>query len=208
MEDWELLEAWRDGHVPSGQILLKRYLGLLTRFFQNRVSNPDDVAELVSETMLACTRARERMRDSGAFRSFLISCAMNTLRLYFRTKAKRSREVDDFANTCVGEQVDHPRSVTSMIAIQQEGRLLVRALRQLPLDQQIVLELHYFENLNGTEIAQLLGTPKQTAYTRLKRGTDKLRALVTAQAESPELAASTMMGLRTWAAQVRDELPD
>ncbi|MCH9687838.1 MAG: RNA polymerase sigma factor [Deltaproteobacteria bacterium] len=207
MDDWQLLEAWRDGDRAAGEALLGNYLGMLTRFFRNKVDDPDDVADLVAETMLACTRSRERVRDSGAFRSFLFSSAMNMLRRHYRKKVKRGREVDDFAKICVGDS-DNPRSLTSMVSLQREGRLLVRALRRLPLDQQIVLELTHIENLNGSEIAELLGIPKPTVYTRLRRGTEKLRAQVVDLAESPEIATSTMTGLRTWAAQVRDEITD
>ena len=207
MDDWQLLEAWRDGDQSAGQTLLKRYLGMLSAFFRNKVSNPADVAELVSGTMIACTRARERVRDSGAFRSFLLSCAMNNLRLHYRKKLKRNRELDDFENVCVGEMAD-AQSPTSIIALRREGQLLVRALRRIPLDQQIVVELTYMEGLNGPEIARLLGIPKQTVYTRLRRGTEKLKAMVGELAESPELAMSTMTGLRTWAGQVRDKFSE
>lgn len=205
MDDWALLEAWRAGDGSAGEELLGRYLGLLTRFFRNKVSNPEDVADLISETMLACTRSKEQVRDAGAFRSFLFSAAMNMLRRHYRKKAKREREIDDFANICVGDS-GSPRSLASLVSLQQEGRLLVRGLRQLPLDQQIVLELSYIENLSGPEIADLLGIPRQTVYTRLRRGTQKLRAVVAGLAESAEVAESTMTGLRTWAARVRDEM--
>jgi len=205
MDDWQLLEAWKDGDSRSGELLLTRYMGPLTRFFRNKVVDPDDVADLISETMLACTRSKERVRESGAFRSFLYSSAMNMLRRHYRKKAKRQREVDDFAQLCVGESND-PRSLASMVSLQREGQLLVRALRRIPLDQQIVLELHYIEQLSGPEIAEILGVPKPTVYTRLRRGTEKLRTMVTELAESPDLAVSTMSGIQTWAVKIREEL--
>lgn len=205
MDDWQLLEAWKGGDARSGEALLGRYMGLLTRFFRNKVSDPDDVADLISETMLACTRSKERVRDSGAFRSFLFSSAMNMLRRHYRKKAKRKREVDDFAQICVGESSD-PRSLASLVSLQREGRLLVRALRKIPLDQQIVLELNYIEQLSGPEIAEMLGIPKPTVYTRLRRGTEKLRVVVAEMEKSPELVESTLSGLHTWAAKIRDEI--
>ena len=45
MDDWQLLEAWRGGNGASGEALVGRYMGLLTRFFRNKVSNPEDVRE-------------------------------------------------------------------------------------------------------------------------------------------------------------------
>lgn len=205
MDDWELLEAWRAGDGAAGEALVGRYLEWLNRFFVNKVSNPEDVAELISETMLACTRGKETLRDSTAFGSFLFGAATNTLRRYYTKKVKRSRELDDFADICVGD-AENPRSFASMLAMEQEARLLARALRKIPLDQQIVLELSYIEDLKGPEIAELLGVPQATVYTRLRRGKDKLRAVVAELASSPELADSTMDSLRTWATKVREKI--
>nr|MCH9683429.1 hypothetical protein [Deltaproteobacteria bacterium] len=98
-----------------------------------------------------------------------------------------------------------PRSPASILHLRREGQSLVRALRRIPLDQQVVLKMMYFEGLNGAEISSILGIPKQTAYTRLRRGKEKLRAIMAGFDESPEVAESTMMGLRSWAAQLHDE---
>ncbi len=205
MGDWELLEAWRGGDAAAGEALVARYLGLLTRFFRNKVGSPEDAADLISETLLACTRGKERVRDAEAFRSFLFAAAMNMLRRHYRKQAKRGRELDDFADVCVGDS-GHPRSLNAIVALEQESRLLVRALRRIPLDQQIVLELSYFEGLSGVEIAELLGVPQPTVYTRLRRSKERLRDAMLELAESPEVVESTMMGLQTWADRVRAEM--
>ncbi len=205
MEDWELLEAWRQGNDRAGEKLVGRYLGVLTRFFHNKVNDPEDAAELISDTMLACVKNKQNVRDIEAFRPFLFAAAMNMLRRYYRKKVKRKRELDDFEDICVGDG-DNSRSLTSNLRLKQETRLLVRALRRVPLDQQIVLELNHVEDLNGSEIAELLGVPAQTVYTRLRRGKDRLKTVMTELAEDPKLAESTMMGLETWAVMIREEI--
>lgn len=203
-DDWELLFAWRGGDRGAGERLAARYFGLLTRFFLNKVRNPDDAADMVSETFLGCTAGRDRIADEGSFRSYLFAVAMNKLRGYFRKEAKRRRELGDFEDLCVADAL--PRSPVSMIARAQEGQLLVRALRRLSLDQQIVLELHFFESLRGPEIAELLSLPAATVYTRIRRGKEQLAGLVHQLAGDPELAASTVIGIDTWARQIRAEL--
>ena len=62
MDDWQLLEAWRGGDGASGGLLLGRDMGLLTRFFRNKVCKPEDAGDLISDTMLACTRNKENVR--------------------------------------------------------------------------------------------------------------------------------------------------
>jgi RNA polymerase sigma-70 factor (ECF subfamily) len=203
-QDWDLLFAWREGDNDAGERLALRYFGLLTRFFLNKVRNPDDAADLVSETFLGCTAGRERLVAQGSFRSFLFAVGMNKLRGYYRKQAKRRRELDDFAEICVASAL--PRSPISMIARAQESKLLVRALRRLSLDQQIVLELHFFEGLSGPEIAELLGAPAATIYTKLRRGKQRLAGHVGELTDDPALAESTVIGLDTWVRQIRAEI--
>ena len=205
-DDWGLLFAWREGKNNAGERLASRYFGLLTRLFLNKVKNPDDAADLVSETFLGCVSSRDRIEATGSFRSFLFAIAMNKLRGYFRKQAKRRRELSDFEDICVAQSL--PKSPTSLIARAQESRLLVRALRRLSLDKQIVLELNYFEDLRGPEIADLLGLPKATVYTHLRRGKERLAAIIQEIADSPQLAESTVCGLDTWALEVRGKIAD
>lgn len=204
--DWELLVAWREGDERAGTRLVRRYLPPLTRFFHNKLRNPEDAAELITETMLACTKGRERVAEPAAFRRYLFAIAMNKLREHHRIMAKRRREQDDFEDFCVGERGE--RSIGSLIALRQETRLLVRGLRRIPLHYQIALELNYFEGLGGPEIAVLLGVPEPTVYTRLRRGRHRLRQEIEKLAESSDLANSTVRGLDTWVGQIRAHIDD
>ncbi len=204
MEDWELFQAWCDGDNTAGQTLVRRHVGILTRFFRNKVNDPEDAAELTSETLLACTKNKQNVEPSS-FRRYLFGVAMNVLRHHYRKKVKRRRELDDFEEICVGES-DHPRSLASQAEFTAETRLLVRALRRLSLDQQIVMELEFFESFTGPQIADLLGVPLPTVYTRSRRGKLRLKTVMEELATTPGLAESTFVGLETWALNVRKAL--
>ncbi|MEX1362064.1 MAG: sigma-70 family RNA polymerase sigma factor [Nannocystaceae bacterium] len=206
MDDWELLEAWRGGDERAGEILLGRYLGLLARFFKNKVRDDDDASELVSDTMLACARSKQSIREGRAFRPFVFGTAMNVLSNYYRIKAKRRRELGDFQEVCAAARFGHSPSMSSLLSLARQSNLLVQALRSLSLDQQIVLELRYFEELGGSQIAELLELPAQTVYSRLRRGKERLNEVMVALARSPQLAESTMTGIETWAAMIREEI--
>lgn len=203
-DDWKLFEAWRAGDDASGKTLLHRNMALLTRFFRRRVSNPDDVADLISDTVLACTQSKMTVRDSDVFRSFLISSAMNILGRYLRKKYKRAREVDDFEQLCI--DATDPRSLTSAVAVRDQGRLLVRALRTLSIEQQIVLELSIIEGRSAPEIAEMLGVPTSTVYTRKQRGMDRLRRVMLETRDSPDVASLTSTSLQTWAFRLRQSI--
>lgn len=203
-DDRQLLDRWREGDERAGATLVRRYFGLLNRFFHNKVNSAEDATDLVSETMLACTRNKEKIE--GSFRSYLFAVATNMLRLHIRKRTKRQREVDDFSEICVAD-TEAPGSPTRLMARRQEAQLLARALRSIPLDAQIVLELGFFEGLTAPQIAELLDVPLATVYSRQRRGKERLERAVQKLSENPAATQSTLMGLETWAGQIRDQLP-
>ena len=58
------------------------------------------------------------------------------------------------------------------------NRLLRAGLSRIPLDDQIALELSYFESLTTREIATVLEIPENTVRSRLSRARDKLRVIL------------------------------
>ena len=203
-DDWDLLFAWREGDMQAADRLVSRYFKVLTRFFVNKVRSAEEATDLVSETFLACTSKRDTVEKIGSFRSYLFAIAMNKLRTHYRCQAKRQRELDDFRTVCVGDS--GPPSPSAIVGQAQEVQLLVRALRRLSLDQQIVLELYFFEALRGPEIAEALALPQATVYTLLRRGRARLEALIAELGSDPDLAKSTIVGLDSWIEEIRARL--
>lgn len=203
MDDWSLWSRWKDGDRRAATVLVERYSGMLQRFFRNKVRDPESTAELISETLLGCVVALDRTKPTASFRSFLFGVALNTLRAYIRRVYKRKRERDDFDDICVGEDSSSP---SEFIDLSRESRLLVRALRRIPLKLQIVLELQFFEDLTGPQIAELLEIPLATVYTHQRRGRQRLQTVLQELTDNPQLAQSTFMGLETWAEDVRSQI--
>jgi RNA polymerase sigma-70 factor, ECF subfamily len=58
-----------------------------------------------------------------------------------------------------------------------DGQLLRRLIGQLPVEQQQVIDLAYYQGLTHSELSQHLDLPLGTVKTRLRLGLSKLRAL-------------------------------
>ncbi|MCA9705484.1 MAG: hypothetical protein KDK70_06540 [Myxococcales bacterium] len=82
-------------------------------------------------------------------------------------------------------------------------RLLLAALRALPVDLQVALELFYFEHIRGPELAEVLGLPEGTVRSRLRRGREILRERLQELLRSPGMVESTMTDLESWASSLR-----
>lgn len=197
---------WRNGSRPAGAELVQRYYKLVQRFFANKVAQRHDAVDLTQETFRACVERKDHIRDETAFRSYLFGTAMNVLRRYIGKKAKREREATDFAELRVSDYV--PPSMTSIVTRRREELLLVTALRELSLEQQIVLELTIFDELTAPEIVELLDIPEGTVRSRLRLGRKRVIERVAELAASPEESAATLTDLESWARRIRSLIDD
>lgn len=149
-DDLQLLHAWRGGDRVAGQSLLQRHFDPIARFFRSKLG--DDVQDLVQRTFLDCVESRDRMGHVSV-RAYLFAIARH--RLVDHLRGRHLREVDP----AITSMADLVTSASSRLARDDRQRLLALALQQLPLEQQCVLELAYWEGLSGPEIADALGGP-------------------------------------------------
>ncbi len=198
-DDVALIAAWRGGDARSGEQLFERYFDPLYRFFSNKVGQGVD--DLIQETFLACLSGAE-FRGESSFRTYLFTLARNALYAHFR-KLGRARDEVDVLDISVAESATSPSGV---VAQRREERLLLEALRNLPLDMQIALELFYWEDLSGPELAEVLDVPEGTVRSRLRRAREALDAKLAELAGDPAVLTSTMTDLDAWAKRVRDRL--
>lgn len=195
--DEALLERWRGGDKRAGSELFDRHFRSLLRFFRNKVSTGID--DLVQDTMLACVQGRDRIREGASFRAYMFSAARHLL--YAHVEKHVKRKVVDFEQESVADLVP---GVSTAYAKRREQRLLLEALRKLPLEYQVTLELYYWEGMSGPELAAALDIPEATVRSRVRRGSAKLREELEALAESPSLLESTLGGLEGWLEGLRE----
>lgn len=196
--DLELLERWRGGDARAGNALFERHFEAVYRFFLHKV--PDEATDLVQRTFLACTEARDRFRGASSFRTFLFAIARNELLACFR---RRRREVPDATGSSIADLAPSP---STELVRRLEHRVLLDALRSIPIDLQIALELHYWEEMSTTEIAEVLDVPVGTAKSRLRRAREALCGAIEAIEEDPARAKTTLANLDAWAASLKHAL--
>jgi len=177
-EDLELLERWRTGDNTAGDALVTRHWASIARFFRSKIG--DDGADLISQTFLACVEQRDVILNVKAF---LFAVARRRLADHLRKRA-RAPELD-LALSSLADLAPGP--VTELVA-RERGELLRAGLARIPLDDQIALELAYFEGMAMEDIASVLEINPNTVRSRLSRARDKLRDVLATLA-TPEEAA-------------------
>jgi RNA polymerase sigma-70 factor (ECF subfamily) len=196
--DLELLARWRDGNADAGEDLFERHFDAVVRFFRNKIDEGAD--DLVQKTFLGCLRGKERFRGDASFRSYLFVAAHNVLKNHYRARARPGAAVDFSVNSVW----DFAPSPSSVMARRREHQLLLEALRRIPVELQVALELQYWEGLSATEIGEVLELPAGTVKTRLRRAKQLVAEhMKRAQGRGLEASEEDLLG---WATSVRGEL--
>jgi RNA polymerase sigma factor (sigma-70 family) len=197
--DAELLASWGAGDKRAGEQLCRRHAPAIVRFFRNKVSTA--VEDLVQQTLLALLEGHQRITDPSKLRPYLFGIAHNVLRTHLR-QLSRGQQVDEGVSS-LAELDPGP---TTALARKREQRLLLLALRRLPIQHQVALELYYWEDLNTVEIAEILGLSDSAMRSRMVRARSLLEAELAQLAESDVELRSTVEQLDGWAAQIRERM--
>jgi RNA polymerase sigma factor (sigma-70 family) len=192
-EDFELLDAWAGGDAAAARQLLQRYTGPLYRFFDRKVDGP--IEDMVQDTLVACVQGRDRFRREAGFRSYVFGIARHVLYAQLRAKHRAGAELD-LESSSLREIGPTPSEI---VAHKKEQRILLEALRHLPVETQVLFELYHWQNLTAHEIANVLGIGERAVRSRLRRAKESLREAIEALAASPELLASTWADFEGWA---------
>lgn len=191
-DDAELLESWRNGDRRAGATLFERHFDSVRRFFINKVS--DSVEDLVQQTFMACVARRDGIPDVSNFRGYLFAVARSKLYDHLSARMRAPEALDPERDSVIDVGI----SPSQMLVGREDRLLLLQALRHLPVDLQVALELYYFEQVRGRELELALGVPGGTVRSRLRRGLELLRRHVDALAQSPELRRDSSVELDDW----------
>ena len=179
--DADLLEHWRAGDRDAGNTLLQKHLQPLLRFFANKVPE-SDYHDLAQRSLMRCVEARDRIREGSSFRAYLFAIARNEMLMHFR---RRGGGPDiELGLTSVAALGTTP---SRAVARDQEQAFLVTALQSLPVDVQLLLELHYWEEMPAAELASVFDIDPTTVRTRLHRARARLRAALEEAQTPPSL---------------------
>jgi RNA polymerase sigma factor (sigma-70 family) len=200
MDDQQLLAAWREGDEDAGETLFERFYDGLSRFFRSKAG--DSAPDLIQRTFLVLLETQGRMREGTTFQAYLFGVARNILLEHYRGK-RRDGDRFDLAEHSVEDLGPTP---TTLLAQAQETQLLLQALRKIPLESQMILELYFWENMTAKDIGDVLGIPEGTARTRIRRAKQLLEQQLEQLAASPALLQSTVSDLESWARHLRDDL--
>ncbi len=170
MDRRDVEDAMRGDHDAFASLVAEvtdRMYGL-ARLILRDVDRAEDATQ---EALVRAWRELPRLRDPDRFEAWVRRMVVNACydegrRMRRRGEVPLLHAVDAAGSDDLGPLI--------------EGDRLDRAFRRLPLEQRAVLVLAHREGLAHPEIAETLGIPLGTVKSRIRRGTDAMRAALEA----------------------------
>ncbi|MGB1014466.1 MAG: RNA polymerase sigma factor [Nannocystaceae bacterium] len=195
MDENELYKAWRAGDSSAGEALIGALYPTVFRFFYTRV--PTEVCEDLTQKTFERLCQRDGFRGTGSIRGYVLGIARFTL-IHWVRKRRRFEPAEE---SLLGDAVE--RTINSLIADRELGRIVAAALRSLRLDDQILIELKDWEGLTQAELAELFEVPRPTVARRLQRARARLKSAVHGLVAEPLARQRCLQGIETCMRSIR-----
>lgn len=201
-----LLASWRAGSGEAGEQFVDMYFDVVLRFYRNKVPSDPEVDGLVGETFELCRTTSAPYVGRGPLKAWIFTIARRVLAKFFKHKLRRHTEElpDDLSSS----SVDGREPAAALLIKGDDLRLALKAIRQISILQQTVIELRLIEELKLEHIAEVLGIPRGTVSSRWREGLEALRTKMAEIERSPEKFNISTHSLQSWIREIKTRLDD
>lgn len=145
------------------EAIYERYFDFVWRSLRRLGVPLSMLDDATQDVFVVVHRRLNEFQRKASLKTWLFSIALNIAHHYRRSLARQKREdLDEDAVDLVGVGLEE-RAATV-----EAARLVYRMLDALDEDRRAVFVLHHLEQMPATEIAQALGIPPNTVYSRLR----------------------------------------
>lgn len=171
-EDSALMLRYRDGDVDAFEVLYRRHNDALYRYLLRLSRHPATAEDVFQEVWSKIINSRSRYRPTAKFTTFLYRVAHNC----FIDHVRRNRRHGNTADVDPDSQAGDSDSLEAETERELARRRMLAALAELPEDQRDAFLLREEAGLSLDEIAHVTGANRETAKSRLRYATSKLKA--------------------------------
>jgi RNA polymerase sigma-70 factor (ECF subfamily) len=169
--DETLMTDFAGGSMEAFERLYERHRSALYRYVLKKTGHPATANDLYQGAWEKVIRARDKYNPAVPFRAWLYRITYNHVMDFFRRARPESvLQADEIASETPGPET-HALHDARLAALKN-------AIEQLPGEQKDVLLLKLEGGLNVDEIATVTGVNRETAKSRLRYATTKLKHLL------------------------------
>ena len=156
----ELIKKARQHDADTFTELMMSQMQTMYKTARAILSNEEDAADAISDTILACWEKRGQLRENKYFRTWLTKILVNKCKDIIRKKQNLlfTDEMPEIPSKDYG----------------YENLEWKQTLNELDERYRTILILYYVEGFKTSEIAEIMELPESTVRTRLSRGREKM----------------------------------
>ena len=163
MRNEELVRKAQSGDKEAFNRLIVEYQDVLYRVAKSRISNEDDICDIVQDTLISAYKAIGKLNEEKYFKTWIIKILINKCNDFYKRPGKDniSFELLEY-DKVLG--VEENRSNFEFEDLTQG----------LNIEEKTLLNLYYAEGYKEKEISKILDIKYATVRTKMKRIKDKL----------------------------------
>jgi len=172
IQDGWLVEQYQSGHEKALTLLVKRWHIKFCKQAYWYTNDFDVAKDIAQESWNVVINKLDTLKETNKFGSWGLSVvnrrSIDWIRKTKKTKEKLENYIMDMQSGSDNEKVSE----------NENASIVLNALHELPVNQQIVLKLFYLESYSIIEISKILKVPKGTIKSRLFYAREKLKTII------------------------------
>jgi RNA polymerase sigma-70 factor, ECF subfamily len=178
--DAQLMLRVKDGDEESFRVLLEKHRNPVVHFVHRMVQDRAVAEELGQEVFLRVFRSRETYEPTARFTTWLFRIAthlaLNWLRDERNERAQQRLDDGRSGEMAAREVADHKPTVEQSMVYQARLQEIRAAIALLPAKQRAAVLMHKYEEMEYSQIANVLGCSESAIKSLLFRAYEALRA--------------------------------
>jgi len=182
VEDSQLVKQYIQGDERAIEALINRHNSRLTGFIYSKVGDRELTEDIFQDTFMKVIRTLKRgaYNEEGKFLPWVMRIAHNLVIDHFRKHNRMPMYNSKESYNIFSLLGDDKLNAEKQLIKEQIDSDLLRMIKELPEDQQEVLEMRIYKDMSFKEISDNTGVSINTALGRMRYALINLRKLVEA----------------------------
>lgn len=139
----------------------------LYKIAKTRISNDDDIDDLIQETMIETYKHIKKLREPEKLKMWVIKILINKCNKLYRKKCRKDISINEY-------DLEKYIILNSQKDIEDDLNFYY-LIKDLKYEERIVIVLHYMEQYSVKDISKILSMKENTIKTHLYRARENIR---------------------------------
>lgn len=167
-----LVRRAKSGEDAALTEIYNLYFQKMYRFIFYRVGHHEMAEDLAEDVFIKAFSKLSSLSQEQSFEGWLYQIARNLVVDYYRQK-RATVALQDVENT-----LEYESNLIEVVSLKEQQAVMLKLLRELTADQQLVIKLKFLEELDNPEIAQIMGKQEGAVRVIQHRAIQRLQELI------------------------------